>query len=283
MNRHFQSAQNKFLLFIAVFTIIPQCLIYAAPRIDRIDLYDIADNHLLFVTFDYDAGGKNTGRTVFASDSTFLRHTTFQTNTSGDIVRENSIDFDSNTAYYTTLNTSAGKTTFSVFDQFGLDQLGGPVSCTTGSQIAFDLSQNGAALNRITYDTASDGSLTRINVLDKTGAMLYYATVSSASAVLRGVGGHIPVRPVITLIKNGQCNIVFEVTNKSQVSLEMFTVSGKAAGKLVSKQFTAGAYSFRVPLGKTRPAAGIYLFRLSINGQTAAVTRGMVERQGVLP
>jgi hypothetical protein len=261
-------------------------LLFAAPRIDRIDLYDNADNHLLFVTFDYDVSGKNTGRSIFASDSTFLRHTSFQTNTAGDIVRETSLDFDSNTAYYTTLSASAGKTTFSVFDQFGLDQLGGPVSYTAAGQAAFDLSQNSALLNRITYDTASDGSVTRINVLDKTGSVLYYAVVANAAGIFPGAVAQVPVHPGITLTKSGQCLVVFQLSKRSMVSLEMFTVSGKNAGKLFCRQFAAGTYSFHTRPGAggaSRPAAGIYLFRLSINGATAAVTRGMIERrQGVL-
>lgn len=286
MNRGSQRLCKKILPLMAVFVFTPCFILFAASRIDRIDLYDNADNHLLFVTFDYDAGGKNTGRSIFASDSTFLRHTSFQTNTAGDIVKETSLDFDSNTAYYTTLSASAGKTTFSVFDQFGLDQLGGPVSYTAASQTAYDLSQNGALLNRITYDTASDGSLNRINVLDKTGSLLYYAIVTNATAALHGAAAHVPVRPGITLTKSGHCLVVFQISKRSMVSLEMFTVSGKNAGKLFSRQFTPGTYSFRAQPdagSATRPAAGIYLFRLSINGATAAVTRGMVERrQGAL-
>ncbi|HUI91792.1 MAG TPA: hypothetical protein VLX68_06035 [Chitinivibrionales bacterium] len=278
---HFSARKN--LSLTALMIIVCQCMLFAAPRIDRIDLYDNADNHLLFVTFDYDASGKNTGRTVFTSDSTFLRHTTFQTNAGGDILKETSVDFDSNTAYYTSISPSASATTFSVFDQFGLDQLGGPVTYAAAGQNAFDLSQNGAALNRITYDTAADGGITRINVLDRSGDILYYATVTGASAVLRGATGHAPVRPVLTLTNRGQCLVVFEVEKRSTVSLEIFTLSGRCVERLFSGQFAAGEYSFRIAHGSVRLATGMYLFRLSINGGTAAVTRGMVERKGALP
>ena len=286
MNRGSQRLCKKILPLMAVFIFASWFTLFAAARIDRIDLYDNADNHLLFVTFDYDAGGKNTGRSVFASDSTFLRHTSFQTNTAGDIDKETSLDFDSNTAYYTTLSASAGKTTFSVFDQFGLDQLGGSVSYSAANQTSFDLSQNSTLLNRITYDTASDGSLNRINVLDKTGSLLYYAVVTNATGVIQGAVAHVPVRPGITLTNSGQCLVVFEVLKRSMVSLEMFTVSGRNVGRLFRRQFAAGTYSFRAQPdagNATRPAAGIYLLRLSINGATAAVTRGMFERrQGAL-
>lgn len=286
MNRGSQTLCKNFLPLIAVFIFAPCFMLFATARIDRIDLFDKSDNHLLFVTFDYDSSGKNTGRSIFASDSTFLRHTSFQTNAAGDIVRETSLDFDSNTAYYTTLSASAGKTTFSVFDQFGLDQLGGAVSYSATGQTAFDLSQNSAVLNRIAYDTAADGGVTRINVLDKTGSLLYYAAVASASAVVQGAAAHVPMRPGITLTNSGQCLVVFEVLKPSTVSLEMFTVSGRNAGRLFCRQFAAGTYSLRARPDAgvaIRPATGIYLFRLSINGATAAVTRGMVERrQGAL-
>jgi hypothetical protein len=88
------------------------------------------------------------------------------------------------------------------------------------------------------------------------------------------------------LTKSGQCLVVFQVSKRSIVSLEMFTVSGKNAGKLFCRQFVPGTYSLHARPGAggaNRPAAGIYLFRLSINGATAAVTRGMIERrQGAL-
>jgi hypothetical protein len=282
MNRSPKTPWKNILPLVAVFIVTPCFILFGAARIDRIDIYDKSDNHLLFVTFDYDAAGKNTGRSVFAGDSTFLRHTTFQTDVQGVVTKETSVDFDSNTVFSTTRNVSAGKTTFSVFDQFGLDQLGGAASYSVSGQNAYDVTQNGAVINRISYDTAGDGSLSRINVLDKTGSLLYYAAVTNATGVLQGNFSHVPGCPGIYLVKGTRCAVTFQVSKRSLVSLEMFTVSGRNAGKLFCGQYTAGTYSFHVQLnagGTARPAAGIYLFRLSIDGASAAVRTGMVERQ----
>jgi hypothetical protein len=244
--------------------------LFSAARIDRIDLFDKAGNLLLFVTFDYDATGKNTGRSVFTGDSTFVRSTALQRDGFGAVVKETSFDFDSTPAYSTSLSRQAETTTFSIADQFGLDQLGGPMSYGESSPHTFAVSQNGGTIYNVVYQFADDGALTRINILDKSQEIVFYATVSTST------GATVPLTRAAAInsfkvhtTDRGDFRVAIELAAAGHLTLELFSLSGKRIATLMDKKFGPGSHAvfFDGRRGALCAAAnGAYIYLLSING-----------------
>jgi hypothetical protein len=242
--------------------------------VDRLVVFDNANNQLLFVKFLYDGTGKNIGRDVFTADSTFLRHTTFQSNAQGQITKETSTDFDSNMVFYTNLSTSGNASTFSVFDQFNVDQLGGAISTATSDQVSYDVTQGGAVINKIKY-TLSGAAVKQIDVYDNAGARLYYAMVYqtplSQNPDLRP---QVAVRPSVTSLGSGRFKVTCTLPQASTVTLELFDLSGRRSALALNKRYGAGMHAIAVDAAGGHGDAkvigdGAYIVLLSIDGKQA--------------
>ncbi len=251
--------------------------VVSVARVDRIDLFDKSDNPLLFVTFQYDASGNNIGRDIFAADSTFLRHTSFQTNGQGQITKETSTNFDTTMIFYTNLTTSGNTITFSTFDQFGLDQFGGALTSTTSDQKTYALSQGGASLYQIKY-TLSGTSIQRIDVCDNSGSTLYYAMMGSTPArPFAGIRAA-PYSSVASLGK-GRFRVNCDLARPSGVALELFDMSGRRAAVVLNKRYEEGSHSIFVDASPSRGVGnGAYVVRLSIDGRPVARGLFVIER-----
>jgi hypothetical protein len=239
--------------------------VFASP-IMRMDIYDKADNHLLFVTFEYNGSGECISRSVFASDSTFLRTTRFTKN--GSVVTaENSIDYEDNPLFTTSISPQSGKTDFTIKDQFQMDLLGGPMSFTNGATGEYTISQGGATLYKQKYEFANDGSLTRVTFSDPAGTLLYYAKVVLSGGVIHGTGNGISPRlaPVFRFAANGKLLVSFTLAAPSRVTVELFTPSGRLAAKTTSKSLAAGRRTLAAACGQ-KLGIGTYIARISANG-----------------
>jgi hypothetical protein len=263
-------------LCLTVFTVAGLC---NAARIDRIDIYDKSDNPLLFVTFDYDSTGANTGRSVFASDSTFLRSATFQT--TGTSVKESSIDFNGSLVFSTTRSPSTGGNgSFSTIDQFGMDQFGGAMSYSLASANNYTVTQNGQLSCSEQYQLAADGTLSRINILDKTGSLMYYAIASPATSVSAPPREMI-MQPVLTIGNRGIIRARFGLIRSSHVCLEIYTLAGRKAAGLIDKIFGSGSHALSVSVpgpGARGLGNGAYVVRLTIDGTAAVSGRMLLQR-----
>jgi hypothetical protein len=145
----------------------------------RLDLYDGADNHLMFVTFEYD-GQKNISRTVYMSDSTFVRKIMVERDEQGKSTREVSLNFNDDTSLTTNFHYSGDATFFSIADQFKVDQVGDTVSCLAGDPLHFSLSykRTNTPAASIGYEKNNDGALTKVTISDNTGGPSYYGVFS---------------------------------------------------------------------------------------------------------
>jgi hypothetical protein len=265
--------QSTLTVCIVVLAFVALC---EAARVDRIDIYDKSDNHLLFVTFDYDSTGANTGRSVFASDSTFLRSTTFQP--SGTAVKENSIDFNGSLVFSTTRSPSTGgNASFSTIDQFGMDQFGGPMSFSLASSNNYTVTQNGQLSCTEQYQIAADGTLNRITILDKTGSLMYYAIASPVTAISVSPS-EMPKQPVLAIGNRGIIKARFNLVRSSHVCLEIYTCAGRKAAGLIDKIVSGGSHELDASVpgpGGKGLGNGAYIVRLTIDG-TAAVSNKML-------
>ena len=236
--------------------------------VDRIDIYDNADNHMFFVTFDYDGAGNNIGRTVYASDSTFLRTTRLTMDAGGAVTAENSIDYDSNALFTTHITPQSGKTDFTVKDQFTMDILGGPMSYTKSAAGEYAVSQGGVNLYKQKYAYATDGSLTRIDYTDASGALLYYAKVTQRTSI-SFASGHGTVHkfiPVFRRAAGGKLMVSFTLSTPSDVTVELFSSTGRLWAKTVGKFLAAGRRTLTLPYNSAF-GGGAYITRISVDGK----------------
>lgn len=240
-----------------------------AGGIDRLDIFDNADNRLLFVTFEYDSAGNNSGRTVYASDSTFLRSTRFTKDAGGNVTVENSVDYESNPVFATRISPQTGRTDFTVSDQFTMDMLGAPMSYTKSTAVAgeYAISQGGATLYKQKYQYANDGSLTRIDYTDPSGTLLYYATVSLKTGTIAGDvhGMRLQLAPVFRAASGGKLLVLFTLAAPSDVSVELFTPAGRLALKTAGRSLGAGRRTLAATCSETS-GPGTYIARISVNG-----------------
>ena len=233
----------------------------AQTRLDRLDFFDKASNPLFFVTFDYDAGGRNTGRTVYMSDSTFVQRTGFVSDAAGNRTRETSFNFNDDTSGYSLFANVNSTPAVLAYDQFGLDQLGGPVSWTTTDQVNFTVLQRGAAINKVKYLIDASGNLSRIEVLDNAGGLLYYAQPTAIAAALPRTRPAHPLSARIVSAESGVCRIFLSVDIPAQVRIDQFQLSGQRIASL-NKRMGSGTHA----LPTTSPADGATMIKLLVNG-----------------
>ena len=247
--------------------------------IDRVDIFDKADNHLLFITFDYDSEGNNTGRTVYASDSTFLRYTSLVKDGNGNVTSENSIDYDDNTLYKTSIGLQNNKTSLSIKDKFNMEILGAPISIDKSSAGEYSVSQSGSMIYKQKYEYTSDGMLKRINYTDPSGIPLYYATISQSTGTIQGgiQKVHPQLAPVFRAVSNGKLLVSFTVVTLSDVKVELFTLSGGLISKAAASSLTAGRRTLEVSHNR-QLRAGTYIARISVNNLQVYHDRLMLVR-----
>jgi hypothetical protein len=240
--------------------------VFASP-IARIDVYDKADNHLLFVTFEYNGSGECIGRNVFTSDGTFLRTTRFTKDGGGNVTAENSIDYEDNPLSTTSISPQSGKTDFTIKDQFNMDLLGAPMSYTKGAAGEYTISQGGSTLYKQKYEFANDGSLSRVTFADAAGTLLYYAKVIQTGRVIRGTGNGISTRftPVFRVAADGKLLVSFTLAAPSRVTLELFTPTGRLAAKTAAMSLAGGRRTLAASCDQTL-GVGTYIARISADG-----------------
>jgi hypothetical protein len=239
-----------------------------ADPVRRVDFFDASNNHLMFITFEYDNNGNNTAREVYMSDSTFVKRTILVKNGSGKSDKEVSFDFNQDTSFVTTFGYKSENTEMTVKDQFAVDQLGGKVNFKESGD-NYEVSQNGSAFNKINYEKDGSGNYNRINISDNSGALMYYALVSTSMSVfsrpVHKTGNQATLYP-----KGNNCfELKFKVQEAVKVSCDLYSLSGRSIAKLFNKDVAAGISKETVWIGKSVPgiANGVYLMSLTVNGK----------------
>lgn len=253
-------------LFISLIILIPASLSAFQPS--RMDVFDNSGNALLFVEFEYDSDGKNTGRSIYASDSTFLRRTAFMNDESGKRDKEFSFNFNDDTTGYTVFSAQNDRQTVESFDRFGLSQFGKPVNYSEEKEHEYAFSQSGASMYNMVYTYTSEDELSRIDVMDKNSQMVYYATFSSQSRTIRRnmISSYAPRLTIC----NNICRISVTLEKESTVKAVMYNLAGKQLMVAFSKKLKAGPQTadFKIDQKRTTvTASGIYFIRLTVDGK----------------
>jgi len=256
------------------FAVLFICTLSSGSPITRMDVFDAADNHLLFVTFNYDEAGVCIGRDVFASDSTFLRSVAIKSGGTTAATKETSIDYEGNPLFVSTINPpSGGATSFSTVDQFGMSQYGTALSYTESTPNMFTVTQSSALLCKEQYEYNSNNELSKISVSDKSGASAWYATITYQSVAVTHDKLRKNTGSVHLTSHRGRILINLDLLNAGFVRAELITPAGRRARVLLDKQIASGSHSFTSEdalLGN-----GTYIVKVTLNG-TAVTTRKVV-------
>jgi|GEM_PF-2481403 len=243
----------------------------------RLDIFDAANNALMFITFEYDGFGVHRSRTVYMSDSTFMRRVAVNYDNNGQRSNDISYNFNDDTSYITTYQHSAGALGFSITDQFRVDQVGGMVTATTADQLNYGVyyKTNDVAAS-ISYEKDEHGNPVRVTVTGQNGEVYYgiftngdisgvqRPRISAGATELRTVSVH--PRGVLGV------DIRFNLRKASQVRCDLMTLSGRRAGTPINGAFKAGTYERTLRSGDAtmnRVAAGVYMLVVSVDGAVA--------------
>jgi hypothetical protein len=260
--------------FAAATVLCISTLSVGAP-INRLDIYDAADNHLLFVTFEYNGSGACTGRSVFTSDSTFMYKTTIQAEASGS--KENSVDYLENPIYKTTIkNTGTGSAEFSTVDQFGLSQFGSALTHTQSETNLFSINQGATTICKEKYEYDSTGNLSKIIILGKNNETLYYAQIRSTVGI-KSVASVKAFNALKINTSRGVIKFQCMMAAERVVTAELITPSGKRVSYLVNKKLTPGSYIFTTG-SQGHIASGTYIVKVSMNGITVLTQKAIIQK-----
>jgi hypothetical protein len=245
---------------------------FAASPPTRLDLFDAADNHLMFVTFEYN-GQKNISRTIYMSDSTFVRRVLIDT-AAQSASTEYSINFNGDTIITTNTKMGSANSSFSIMDQFHVDQIGDTVNCSPkdGDPLSYSLSYksiNASAAN-MTYEQNAQGALTRVTIFDNNGTRAYYGIFSNGATAI--VHSAVSAQQAIAHVRSVNArtiNVDFFLTKPSLVKCELITPIGKRSEVLFNEPLSVGRHGKLIRIGSEasrRLANGVYLLVVSVDG-----------------
>ena len=262
--------------FTVVLIVCFESLVTASP-IGRMDIFDAADNRLMFVTFEYNGSGECIRRDVFAGDSTFLRSTTVTPQSATEGGKETSVDYEGNTQFVTTIDPpSDGATSFSTVDQFGLSQYGSPLQYQESASNTFTVTQDNTTLCTQQYEYDDNDELTRITVNDKSGNLSWYAQISRKDVSVQRQRT-LPVSNRVDITANrGTLRLSFGLSAGGTVGCELISPAGRKVLDLLHRRFTAGNHRFVV--SDVAVSNGMYIMRMTVDGMPAA-TRMVVVQQ----
>lgn len=265
--------RRKFrLTIVAISAIMIASSSIFADQILKLDMYDQQDNHLMYVTFEYDQGGKNISRAVYMSDGTFIRKTNISYDAQGNRTKEVSLNFDDDTILTTNYSKNGNIASFNIQDQFKMDQLGGPVSYGTSDPANFDIAQGNSTINKMSYEYDGKGRLSKVNVNDKSESLLYYAAFSYSDGVIGSVNKLKYSFPGIVSKGNNCIELHFTLQVASKVKCDLMSLSGKRVATIFNKDLKMGTYKEAIHFQSAAPqlASGLYLTSISINGAKLA-------------
>ena len=264
----------QFLLIFSFF------IITHAEPVKYLHFYDASDNSLMFIEFEYDASGANISRSVYMSDSTFIKKTVIQNSSDGKKVKEVSLNFNEDTLFSASFKTDGSKNSINVKDQFGVDQFGGDVSYTEATTDNFDISQNSKLVNKISYEKDAGDVYRKINITDNNGLLMYYANVEySTGAVFKYQGKKLTL-PSMRALGNNRFEFRFTISKPALVSCELISLSGRQVGMLINRKYAPGAAKEVISISKKMPniANGIYLMSFSIDGKSVSKEKILIQR-----
>ena len=239
-----------------------------------LDLYDGSDNHLMYMTFRYDAEGRNTGRTIYMPDETFMRDIAINYDDLGRRIKEVSYNFNGDTIYMTDYIQTESGTSFNIRDQFNLDLAGERVTYSNTDPLNFDLMYEETGENTASVKYTKDvtnGQLLRVDIIDRYTGNSYYGLFSYGEMIGVSHSGLKAGKLHQASIQSraSRIEVNFNLRSAGDVRCELMTLSGRRAAMLFSGRVQKGASSRHFNLDKNTGgiSCGVYLLKVSVNGK----------------
>lgn len=259
--------------FCGIVPILFSSVVMAAPVPLRLDLYDGADNHLMYMTFKYTPDGRNTGRSIFMADETFMRDVVINYDGFGRRINEVSYNFNGDTIYVTDYRQVDNGTSFGIHDRFNLDQAGDRVVYSNTAPLSFGLvyEKTGKQAAAVSYTTdAASGQLQRVDISGQSGTDSYYGLFSygevGISHFIRKAG---KLPPASIQSRASRIDVKYNLCSAGSVRCELLTLSGRRVAVLFNGTLQPGQYTHHFNLDKDagRISNGVYLIRVSVNDE----------------
>jgi hypothetical protein len=251
----------------------------------RLDLYDRDGNHLMFVTFEYESQ-KNVSRTVYMSDSTFVRKTFISYDLQGNRARESSLNFNSDTSYVSEYQHRGDTAMFSIRDIFGVDQLGGRVRYLTDDSLTFTFSYQtaGASVTYvINYEKNQLGDLAKVTVSDYAQGKLFSGFFSYSGSPVKTLRSPDAKQLASVRLRNAKVlDLGLNLEKPSLVRCCLVSLSGRRAGVLFEGRLAAGSQNKSLRLGGLgRMAEGVYMLTVSVDGAAVLKTKYLMQHSSL--
>lgn len=163
-------------------------------------------------------------------------------------------------------------------DQFGIDQLGGAVSYKQSGDNGFNFYQDGTLFNKLKYDIDNYGR-TKIDVLDASGELQYYALLLTSGTIHTSLKAHTKTLPAMRAKGNNIYELNFTMQKPGAARCELISLSGRHVATLFDRKYVTGEAKEMVRIGEKTSsfANGIYLMSLSVNGKRVAKERILIQ------
>jgi len=176
---------NALIALLLLFAV--SVLSWADEPIRRLDLFDRAGNFLLYVTFDYDASSRLTGRTIRDFDGSLLHRTIVKRNPDGARSGETFVNGAGITEYRAEFVDSGDGGSFAVFDRYSSQpdrvmHRGHHEQVPNADRFTF-FDDAGVRTHEVRYEYDGDGSPRRVAILDGNGVLTHYGIPGTTAAV----------------------------------------------------------------------------------------------------
>lgn len=271
------------VITVTVLVMLCVSFIQSAVNPTRLDFFDKSNNHLMYILFHYNAAQTLIGKTLYMADGTFMRDIVSVPGTDGkrafDISKNfnTPLPFDGGDTMFVTGYKYGAVTSFTIQDQFKMDQVGGAVNYPNASDnvleynLTYQLDNTPAA--RILYEAAG-GNLTKVNVYDAKGSLEYYGTFSTVGITQRSKGVMALSPEALVSLRGAGVAVQLNLAAAATVKCELLTLSGRVAGVVLNEVVPKGNYLKTFHSGSSlRVANGVYLFVVSVNGNVVTSSR----------
>jgi len=145
----------------------------------------------------------------------------------------------------------------------------------------YDIYHNGSVVYKMKYIYTADGEPERVNVMDKSGAILYYATFSSAiKTIFQSVKSVTKLDFIVTADK---CKLTILLKKESELKACIYSLSGKLVSVPYTGTLKAGIRSvaFRLDQANAKKvASGMYIMRLFVDGLPVSKSKKYITAAG---
>jgi YD repeat-containing protein len=256
-----QRSNPLLVLFLAVLVLFLSTGPAQNLKPSQLLLYNVHDNLLLQVTFEYDQQGNNISRTVYDRVGFLIRRTALEP-VEGRIVRADYLDDNGDLKTRAAYDYSGTTKTVSISSEFNLPLF----------QTSYDTSPTDnytlPGVGSMAYEYDSNNHISRINVSDQTGNPTNYALVEYG--IPSGLKQP-PAQPaaIITSIRRlnpAKVQFIISLEKARSVRADLYSLKGNLVKILADQRLEQGEHALVFDIGsdKSIRSKGMYILKFGL-------------------